>query len=246
MSLVSVITPLYNSSAFIAETIESVKNQTYADWEMIIVNDQSTDNSLDIASTYAQYDTRIKIIQLPENSGPAVARNKGINAARGRYIAFLDSDDRWLPEKLEIQIAFMRSSNAAFTHTYYRKITEDGTPTGHTVTPKAQLSYSDLLKSNQIGCLTAVYDTCALGKCFMPSIRKRQDYGLWLRLLKITPFAHVVPQVLATYRVRNQSVSSYKMGLLKYNWTLFRNIEKLSRTKSTYYLAWNIARKLTQ
>jgi len=242
--MVSVITPLHNCALFLSDTIESVLAQTLQGLEMIIVDDCSSDNSLEIAHSFARQDSRIRVTRLENNSGPAVARNTAIKMAGGQYIAFLDSDDLWRPEKLEKQIAFMRTNGYAFSYTHYEKISESGQHLDQYVTPPERLSYSDLLKSNQIGCLTAVYDASILGKVYMPLIRKRQDYGLWLRILKTKSFAYGLPESLAFYRVRSKSVSSNKVEMLKYNWMLFRDVERLSVYRSSYYLAWNIARKI--
>lgn len=241
--LVSVITPVYNSARFLEEVVSSVAAQTLGDWEMVIVDDGSTDDSADSARALASRERRIRFSALDANRGAAVARNTAIELARGRYIAFLDSDDKWLPTKLEKQIDFMERNDYALTHTYYEKITESGDRTGVVVRPPPMLSYSDMLKSNQMGCLSVVYDTETLGKRYMPLIRVRQDYGLWLKLLKEGVSAYCLPESLALYRARTGSASSNKLEMLKYNWFLFRNIEKLSRWDSAYYVAWNITRK---
>lgn len=242
--LVTVITALYNSEDFIEDTVKSVQSQTFQDWEMIMVDDCSTDNSYSLASAMAKRDSRIKLLQLETNAGPAVARNTAIEAGKGRYMAFLDSDDQWLPEKLERQLAFMEQGGYALSCTGYEKMTEEGDLTGQVVMPRETLSYSQMLKSNQIGCLTAIYDTEKIGKVFMPLIRKRQDYGLWLKILKQVPRAHCLQEVLSRYRVRSGSVSSNKFEMLGYNWSLYRDIEKLSVPRSLYYLGWNIIRKV--
>lgn len=242
--VVSIITPLYNSSPFVADTIRSILAQTLTGWEMIIVDDCSTDDSVEIVQRFVEQDSRIKLIKLDRNSGPAVARNTALEAANCRYIAFSDSDDQWLPQKLEKQIAFMRANGYAFTCTHYEKVLESGERTGQIVTPPDHLSYADMLKSNQIGCLSTIYDSQMVGKVYMPLIRKRQDFGLWLKLLKIVPYVYCLPEVLALYRVRDGSVSSNKIEMLLYNWKLYRMVEKLSFLRSVYYLGWNIVRKV--
>lgn len=242
--MVSVVTALYNSAAFIGNTIESVLAQSFTDWEMIIVDDCSTDNSAEIAAGYREKDSRIIIISLEENSGAAVSRNKAIEAAKGRYIAFLDSDDRWHPQKLEKQLAFMQKRHFSFTHTWYEKYNEAGKSLGAIVTPPESMNYKSLLKSNRIGCLTVIYDTEKLGKVYMPLIRKRQDYGLWLKILKKDIIIHVFPENMALYRVRSGSISENKLEMVKYNWMLYRKVEKFSLIKSAYYLSWNVFRKL--
>ncbi len=243
-NLVSIITPSYNSERFISETINSVLSQTYQNWEMIIVDDFSTDNSQKIIAKYLKKDNRIKYFGLEENSGAAVARNTGINKAEGRYIAFLDSDDLWKANKLEVQLAFMKQKKISFSYSSYELMDEEGNSLNLYRTPPDTLTYKELLKENVIGCLTAVYDTNILGKVYMPLIRKRQDFGLWLSILKRVPKAFKVPEILAQYRILNQSISSNKVGLLKYNFELFYKHEKLSFLKSIYYVGWNIYRRL--
>lgn len=242
--LASIITPLFNTERFVSAAIESVLRQSFGDWEMIIVDDFSTDNSAAIVERYARDDRRIRILRRSHNEGPAICRNSALTLARGRYICFLDSDDVWLPEKLEKQIAFMQRQNVAFSHTYYEKIDEEGNALGKIMRAPHALRYEDLLRSNQIGCLTAMYDSQQLGKIPMPVIRKRHDYGLWLRILRTASYAYCLPEILARYRVRSSSISSNKLELLKYNWRLFRDMEGLSISKSAYYLSWNVARKV--
>lgn len=243
---VTVITALYNSAGFIGETIESVQAQSFSDWEMILVDDCSTDRSVEIVGAYAAEDSRIRLVQLAQNSGPAVARNRAIEEAHGRYLAFLDSDDRWHPEKLTRQLAFMRETGRLFTHSWYEKCAESGESLGVVVRPPAELDYKELLKSNRIGCLTVIYDTEALGKVYMPLIRKRQDYGLWLKIMRGGTKAYCLPENLALYRVRTGSVSQNKLELVKYNWALYRRVEGLSFFRSLWYLLYVIIRKLRQ
>lgn len=242
--LVTVVTPVYNAAASLAETIQSVVQQSYPHWEMLLVDDCSTDDSVSIIERYSREDPRVRLIRLERNSGAAVARNTAIEAAKGRYIAFLDSDDLWLPEKLERQLGFMQETGHAFSYTGYQKIDAAGEPTGQCVTSPARLSYRQLLKSNRIGCLTAMYDTAQLGKVSMPLIRARQDYALWLKLLKRVEYGYGLDECLALYRVGPASVSSNKLKMVKYNWKLFREVERFSPLKALYYLGWNIFRKL--
>ena len=242
--MVSIITPSYNSSRFISQTIESVLSQTYQNWEMIIVDDVSPDDSNDIIEEYIKKDSRIKLIKLEKNSGPAIARNKAIKEAQGRYIAFLDSDDLWMPQKLEKQINFMQNNHYELTYTNYETMNEDGNKLDHTIIAPSSLTYKQLLKSNKIGCLTVTYDTNRIGKIYMPLIKKRQDYGLWLNILKQVDKSYNINEVLGTYRIMSNSISSNKFDLIKYNYTLFRDHEDFSSIKSLYYLAWNIYIKL--
>lgn len=234
--LISVITPVHNAETYIAETINSVLNQTFQDWELIIVDDMSEDRSVQIIQSYASKDSRISLVRLTENSGAAVARNTAIEAARGRYIAFLDSDDLWLPKKLSTQLAFMQQHGHAFSFSAYERIDETGEALGEVGVPE-KVSYRQMLKTSVIGCLTAMYDTHYFGKVYMPLIRKRQDYGLWLKLLKQVDFAYGIKQPLGQYRIRRDSISSNKLNTSTYNWRLYRDVEKLSFWTSCYYFS---------
>lgn len=234
---VTIIMPSYDSEKFIIESVESVLAQTYSNWELIIVDDCSPDDSNRIITKYVDNDSRIKLIKLQKNSGPAVARNTAIEAASGRYIAFLDSDDVWLPNKLEKQIKFMQDNDLAFTYSSYKLVGEDNEDLGLFIT-KDKISYLDMLKTCSVGCLTAIYDTEKIGKQYMPLILKRQDYGLWLKILKLIGETKGILEPLATYRLRKNSVSSNKVKAAKYQWKIYREIEKLSFLKSLYYFAF--------
>lgn len=232
--LVSIIMPSYNSEKYLSESIESVLNQSFSNFEMIIIDDCSADNSVSVINYYSKIDSRIRLVELFKNSGAAVSRNAGISIAQGRYICFLDSDDLWLPGKLERQLAFMEQIGAFFSCTAYDKIDVRGTFLRAVCVP-ARVEYSDLLKTCSIGCLTAMYDTKYFGKVYMPNIRKRQDLGLWLELLKKTRYAYCLNEVLAQYRVRPDSISSNKFSAAKYQWLLYRDFQKLNLLKSCYY-----------
>lgn len=241
MIAISIITPLYNSAEFLSDTIRSVQNQTFNNWEMILVDDCSADQSSGIAQSFADRDSRIRLIRLNKNLGAAVARNVAMEAAQGRYIAFLDSDDLWLPSKLETQLSFMQKKGIDFSFSAYEKIDEQGKPLGFMGVP-AKINYNQLLKCCVIGCLTAMYDTEKLGKVYMPLVRKRQDFGLWLRLLKKTEFAYGIQEGLGQYRVRNDSISSNKVSAAIFNWRVYREVEKLSLLKSSYYFSHYLVR----
>ena len=243
-SLVSIITPNFNSENFISQTILSVLNQTYKNWEMIIVDDLSTDDSPNIINSFIDKDSRIRLHVLNENSGAALARNKAISLAKGDFIAFLDSDDLWLPKKLELQLNFMLENNYALTYTSYEMINEKGILINKIINCKNKLDYKRMLYSNEIGCLTAIYDKKKFGKVYMPEIRKRQDYGLWLKILKSEKYAYGLPKVLAQYRDRSESISNNKIEMLKWNWNLYKNVEKLSYFRATFYTMCNIINKL--
>lgn len=240
---VSIITPVFNSAVFIAQNIESVLAQTYVDWEHILVDDCSTDESGAIIGEYVNKDERIKYYRLNSNSGAGVARNRAIELAKGRYIAFLDSDDLWYPKKLEKQLAFMKDNNHKFTFTGYDKIDGQGNRHSKIIEAKATITYKSALYKNLIGCLTVVYDTLYFGKQFMPTIRKRQDYGLWLKLLKKTN-AYGLNECLSSYRSGHDSISSKKMDLIKYEWIVYRKVEGLSLAKSIFYTCSAILIKL--
>jgi teichuronic acid biosynthesis glycosyltransferase TuaG len=232
--LVSIITPSYNSSKYIYDTIQSVISQTYVNWEMIIVDDFSTDNSILIIQNILEIDSRIKLIKLKKNVGPAIARNKAIEIASGRYIAFLDSDDLWHKDKLEKQLKFMNQKGVYFTFSSYNVIDKNSEKIG-LFEVKNSVDYYDLLKTNSIGCLTAMYDTKVLGKVFMPIISKRQDLGLWLKILKLLGQAQGIAEPLASYRILDKSVSSNKIDSALYQWKIYRDIEKLGFFRSIFY-----------
>lgn len=234
LPLVSVITPVFNGARFIRETLDSVCAQTHADWELICVDDCSSDNSCEIVQSYADKDSRIRLIRLEVNSGAAVARNAAIEAARGRYIAFLDSDDIWLPYKLEVQLEYMQTNNVPFCYSAYARIDEHNKVICTVGVPQ-QVSYQGMLKTSVIGCLTAVYDTQFFGKVAMPLTRKRQDFGLWLQLLKRIDFARGIPDVLALYRVSPGSMSANKLDAARYTWNIYRNVEGFGLWRSFYY-----------
>ena len=198
--LISIITPMYNSENFIISTIKSVCMQSYQNWEMIIIDDGSTDNGVAHIKELENNDTRIRIIVQESNKGSAYARNTGIKNARGRYIAFLDSDDLWVAEKLENQLKFMNEKKSPLTFTSYQQINEQGEYVGQVDINTAAILYNDLLKTNHIGCLTAIFDTKLLGgKMYMPLIEKRHDHGLWLSILKKGHKAYGLKEVLGKY-----------------------------------------------
>ncbi|WP_281541814.1 glycosyltransferase family 2 protein [Maribacter aestuarii] len=243
MSLISIITPVYNSEKYISENIRSVQNQTYAYWEHILVDDCSNDSSAEIIKACASKDQRVKYHRLEKNSGAGVARNRAIELAKGNYIAFLDSDDLWYPEKLEKQLLFMKKNGYHFTSTDYDIMDEKGIKLPKYVKCKPLVTYSRALYKNPIGCLTVIYNVDFFGKQYMPSIRKRQDYALWLKLLKKTN-GYGLNECLASYRVGNPSISANKLDLLKYEWKIYRDVEGFSFFKSSFYLVSAIVLKL--
>jgi len=242
-ALVSIITPVFNSQKYISNTIESVLSQTYLQWEHILVDDCSSDNSAALIKSYVARDPRIKYHCLEKNSGAGIARNKAIELAKGNYIAFLDSDDLWHPEKLDMQLLFMQKNGYHFSFTDYDMINENGQKLSKLMIAKPVLTYKKALFKNPIGCLTAMYDVDFFGKEYMPVIRKRQDYGLWLKLLKKTD-GYGLNECLASYRIGNESISANKIALIKYEWKLYREVEGLSWAKSSFYLLSAIILKL--
>lgn len=232
----SIITPIYNAELYLEETLNSILFQTYNNWEAILINDNSTDSSLEIAKKFAQLDSRFKIINKSASGGAAKARNSGIEMAQGRFIAFLDSDDIWLPEKLDVQLSFMKSNEIDFSFSSYHFISEAGSVTNKVEVP-IKVTYKQLLNSNVIACLTAVYDTKNLGKVFMPDILKRQDFGLWLKITKRGVTGYGIQKSLAKYRLRTGSISHAKFNTLLYTWDLYRKVEGLSFIRSLKYIS---------
>ncbi|OOE93003.1 glycosyltransferase family 2 protein [Salinivibrio sp. IB643] len=229
--MVSIIMPSFNCEDTIVESVNSVLSQTYKNWELIIVDDASTDDTWRVVSRFVDEYDRIKAYSNSENKGAGWCRNFAIEKARGRFIAFLDSDDLWKEDKIEKQISFMLENNYALTYTYYQRL--DGSDVLDIVKAPLETDYNKLLFSNVIGCLTAVYDTKKLGKRYMPLIRKRQDMALWLHILKDIPTAHCLPEVLASYRYNN-GMSSNKLKVLSYQWELYRKVIGLGLMKSLF------------
>lgn len=232
--LVSIVTPTFNCSRFVSHTLESICAQTFVQWEHLIIDDASTDDTTDVVQAFAMRDRRIKLLRQEKNQGPAAARNRGIEMARGRYIAFVDSDDLWFPQKLMKQIEFMRQTGVALSYTSYEKIDERGQCVIGYVKSPDFISESDLLWSNQIACSTALYDTAQTGRVFMPMLKKRQDWGLWLRIAKMGFIGRNVGETLVRYRVRANSVSSNKFSAMLYNWRFFRDVAGIPFFKRLY------------
>ena len=233
MPLVSVVMPVYNAATTLGASVRSVLAQTHGDWELLVTDDGSTDDSWDALEAFARADERIKPERGPGRSGTAGARNAAIGRADGDYVAFLDSDDLWLPTKLDRQLAFAARGSAPLTFTSYFKVDAafDGeavgwAPNDRIVRARPMLDYRAMLQQNHIGCLTAMYDRQALGTRFMPDLRKRQDYALWLSILRDGTTARGLIEPLALYRDRRPgSLSSNKLSLVEYNWTLYRHVD---------------------
>ncbi|OEE57324.1 hypothetical protein A1OS_21720 [Enterovibrio norvegicus] len=243
-NLVSIITPTFNAIDYISETYDSIKSQKFTNWEWVVTDDLSTDGTYEYLVELSFVDERIKVFRNLGNAGAAVSRNNSIKQASGRFIAFLDADDLWQPNKLSTQIEFMMANNVALSYSDYSFVDEKSTVIDKVRKTPDYLDYRTLLRVNIIGCLTAIYDSDVIGKVYMPLIRKRQDYGLWLNVLKIVPKAYRCPGVLAVYRLRENSVSSNKFKLLRYNFELFYKHQNLSFFKSFFYMSMNVYNKL--
>lgn len=236
MPLVSIITPSYNSEKFISQTINSILNQTYSNWELIITDDCSTDNTLSILEEYAKKDGRIKIYKLKVNAGAALARNNSLKYCNSNYVTFIDSDDSWDKEKLFLQLAFMQKNNYPISFTSYRLLNESGEELNRIVPVKKEINYNSYLKNTIIGMSTSMVNTNLTGPLKFKDIRTRHDAYLWITLLKKGFNAYGLDKTLASYRVRQDSISSNKFKAVKQVWRLYFEFEKLGLIKSVYCL----------
>lgn len=239
--MVSIITPAYNAEKFILETIESVQGQTYQDWELIVVDDCSTDFTNIMVRDYAKGDPRIKLIRAPQNGGVAKARNIGLDNAKGGYIAFVDSDDLWKPEKLEKQLAFMEKTGCIVSYSDFQKFnTADGS-LGKVMKCPKKMRASDILKNTAIGCLTVMVDKRKVGEFRMPPLNHTEDNCTWYHILKNTnTVALNVGEVLALYREGNASMTKNKGKAASQQWDTYRKYFKFSPLKSAYYFTWYV------
>lgn len=235
--LVSVIVPVYNAESYLEETLDSILEQTYKEIEILCIDDMSSDSSRKILTEYASKYKNVKPIFLTENAGVSNARNKGIENAKGRYIAFLDSDDIWLPEKIEKQIKFMCENGYCFTFTGYRFIDANGKKLNTIVHAKSELTYEILLRHNAISCLTVVIDRFIVKDIHMKKIH-HEDYVAWLDILKQGHKAHGLDELLALYRTRQGSLSGNKIKAASWTWNILRNEEKLGLFKAIYYFSY--------
>lgn len=236
---VSIVTPTYNSHQFIDETIDSVVNQTFPDWELILVDDGSSDSTVEIIKRWQDKDSRIRLLTNEQNLGPGPSRNRAVENSRGRYIAYLDSDDVWLPAKLETQLDHLKKHGATFSFTSYELVDEQSRLLGRQVTAPQALSYDDLLKNTVIGCLTVMIDSSKSPPLVMPSIPSRQPLVLWLKILKETGPAVGLDEILARYRVRAGSISSNKIQAAKQVWRVYREYERLPfPTALSYFVSY--------
>lgn len=238
--LVSIVTPVYNAERFLKETIISIREQSYKNWELLLIDDCSNDNSSKIIKEFQKIDSRIRYIKLEKNSGASVSRNIGIKNAKGRFIAFADSDDLWEPKKLEIQINYMLKNKYGFTFTSYRYMKENGVKTNKVAKAPFKINYNGLLKNTIIGCSTVVIDKDIIGEFEMPLVRRGQDTAAWLQILRKEKYAYGIQMDLVNYRLVGNSLSSNKIKALKRTWNTYRNVEKLNIFKCSYVFCFYI------
>jgi len=231
--LISIIMPAYNSSEFISQSICSVINQNYTHWELIVVDDSSSDNTSKIIGKFAKKDNRIKPFTLKENSGVSFSRNFGTRNANGKYIAFIDSDDIWMENKLSVQINFLKLKKVPFTYSAYDVIDEKDNIIS-IYNPSCFIDYRLMLKGSQIGCSTVMYDSSLLGYLLFPECGN-EDYALWLKILKKYGPQEGVELPLVKYRIRENSRSANKYLSARNQWMIYKKEEKLSFLTSTYY-----------
>lgn len=240
---VSIIMPNYNCENFLEKTINSVLNQTYSDWELLIVDDCSTDNSVEIIKSYCEKDERIRLFINEENSGAAASRNRALREATGKWIAFLDSDDLWLSEKLEKQLAFMSENGYKFSYTSYEHVDENGEKLHIKVTGPRVLSKRKMFRYCYPGCLTVMYDCSDIGVVQIPDeiANGENDYAIWLKVVKYYK-CYYLCEVLSLYRVRNSSLShkSSKLKLTKNHYKLFKLSEKRSSVGALFCVLRNL------
>lgn len=235
--LVTIITPLYNAERFITETILSIQNQTYENWEALVIDDYSTDLSSQVIEKLRRADSRIHLIKNDVNKGASQCRNQGTEAAKEDYIAFLDADDLWHEEKLEKQLRFMQANNCDVSFTSYVHIDEHSKPMHKRIKALASLSYKKQHSNNYIGNLTGMYKAIRLGKISAPNMRKRQDWAVWLEAIKRSKKPALgIQEDLAYYRIHRDSMSGNKLGLVSHNFSFYQSHLGHSSIASAFYL----------
>ena len=232
MPLVSVIMPCYNMEKFISDSIMSVRNQTYSSWELLIVDDASTDATVDIVKKHCEQDNRIHFTVKPEHSGIADTRNQCLKQAQGQYLAFLDADDVWHPEKLETQLGFMVEKKVGFTYSAYDCIDEMGQPLDKSVMTVGNLNYEAYLRNTIIGCSTVMVNKAVVGEVVVPAFRTSEDTATWLSILKKGFLAYAIDKPLTSYRIRQHSASSNKLKASSDLWRVYQKQEKLPLFKA--------------
>ena len=236
--MISIITPAFNTEMYIGETIRSIQAQTFKDWELIIVDDCSTDNTIDVVSSFAEFDDRIRLIKAISNGGVAKARNLGLENAKGEYIAFLDSDDLWKPTKLEKQLVFMQKNNYILTYTDFQQFHSVDGALGKVIYCPDKMTANDILKNTTIGCLTVMVDKKQAGEFRMPNLKHTEDNCTWYHILEKGYTAYRYPEVLSLYRVGNLSLTRNKSKSAKQQWETYRDYFQFNVIKSVYYYLW--------
>lgn len=235
--LVSVIMPTFNAERFVSESIASVANQVYTKWELLVTDDASADRTPDIVEHWVGSERRINYVRLPSNGGAAAARNACIDRARGEFVAFLDADDLWLPDKLRLQIEFMERHGADFSFTPYTIMRADGAPSGTVIDEDGPCSvgYQDmLLKRATMGCSTVMLRRRTIGGLRMPNLRQGQDYAFWLSILRQGVSARRLPQSLTRYRLVPGSISANKLRKARRQWQIYRQLERLPPARAAW------------
>ena len=231
--LVSIIMPSYNAERYIAQSIESVIAQTYQNWELIITDGPSTDKTVEIAKEFCEKDNRIHLIVPQQHQDIAEARHTSIKNSKGSFLAFLDSDDIWVKDKLEKQVSFMLEHNYAFTYANYQTIDANGNITGKTIHNGGVVDYHKYLRNTIIGCGSVMIDTEKVGQILLPSNEVNDDMGLWCSLFRTGIKAYPINEVLYYYRIRNDGASSQRFKMMRSVWKVYRKQEKMSFLKST-------------
>lgn len=237
-AVVSVITGAYNCSEYIGEAYDSLRRQTFSDWEWVVVDDASIDDTLGILNGIAQNDARVRVLANNKNLGAAGSRNRSLGKACGQFLAFLDADDKWLPEKLMRQLDFMRSASAAASFTAYRVISSDGTATGKIIdeSPRQEICYAQALRKRAtIGCSTVIIAKSVIKNYVMPDLRTGQDYAYWLKLMRAGILFHHLAVPLTEYRITPKSISRNKVRKAMRQWEIYRKVEGLN----FLYASWN-------
>ncbi|MBE2273176.1 MAG: glycosyltransferase [Flavobacteriales bacterium] len=232
---VSIITPCYNSSKFLQQTIDSVLNQTFTDWEWLITDDKSTDNSVEIIRKVN--DERIKLTVAEKNGGAGHARNLSLEKATGRFITFLDADDFWEPKFLEEMVSFMKKENAELAYSNYSRCDENLIPKIEDFKADKNVTFNNLLKTCRLSLLSSMYDSQRVGKEFFPERSKREDHVMWLNLLKKIPVGKPLPKTMAKYRMHASSISRKKTNIMLDQYLVYKDYMKFSTLKSMYYTA---------
>lgn len=235
MPEVSIITPCYNSSQFLEETIKSVQSQTFTDWEWLITDDGSSDNSVEIIKKYN--DSRIKLTVATENGGAGHARNLSLKKAEGRFITFLDADDFWEANFLDEMVSFMKKENAEIAYSNYARCNENLVPTIEDFRADKEVTFNNLLKTCRLSLLSSMYDSERVGKEYFPEGSKREDHVMWLNLLKKIPVGKPLPKTMAKYRMHATSVSRKKQNIIKDQYLVYKDFMHFSTPKSLYYTA---------